>query len=416
MSSRSRHSRDFPAHGNRGRTLALVGVVLVAVNLRTAVASLSPLYSEIQKDIPLSAVEIGLLGSLPLLCFALFGALVPTLTRWMTLESALVAALVMMAAGLLLRSFAWSFALMGIGSVIVFAGMAVGGVLLPPIVKRYFPERIGLITTVYVTVMAASIFLPPLVAVPAATWIGWRGSIGMWALPVVVASVPWILVLLRSSPAPAAAESVPDIDERRRFSVSGTGIAWALAVIYGVSALNAYALYAWLPQILRDTVGMGPAQTGDMLSLYAATGVPAALLAPSLATRASSTRWIVYSGVGLMTIGYIGLMVIPHEATWLWVTVAGLGAELLFAVVLVLINLRTRTHVGAVALSGFAQSSGYMMAFSGPFVMGALHEASGGWNSSFVFLLGTVGAAAAAAIIVSRPGVLEDHPRAASRE
>jgi CP family cyanate transporter-like MFS transporter len=181
-----------------GRTLALLGILLVAANLRAAVTALSPIFDEITRDVPFGAAGIGLLGALPPVCFAVFGLVAPLFTRKASLEVVMVIALAAIVLGHLVRGLSVSFWMLTAGSVLTFAGMAVGNVLLPPLVKRYFPDRIGLLTSLYATVLSISTLVPPLLAVPVADSAGWRYSVGMWAVLSVLALLPWLGILVRS--------------------------------------------------------------------------------------------------------------------------------------------------------------------------------------------------------------------------
>ena len=390
-----------------GRTLALLGIVLVAANLRTAVAALSPIVSQISADIPLTATAIGILGMLPPVCFAVFGIFTPVFTRRLGLENVLVLALTAMLIGHLTRGAAGSLTALVIGSVITFAGLGVGNVLLPPLVKKYFPDRVGLITSLYVTVVSLSTLIPPLIAVPVADAAGWRVSLGLWVLPVVFALVPWLTMFVRhrvqATPGALVEEAEPALLGR----IWRSSIAWALAVVFAASSLNAYAMFAWLPQLLIDTAGVTPAQAGTLLSVYAAMGIPCALLIPWLTSRMKNVAILVYLGVAAFLIGDLGLLLAPGTLTWLWVVLAGLG-PLFFPLTLVLINLRTRTHAGSVALSGFVQSVGYTLGALGPLSVGLLHEITGAWTAPLLFLIGTALAITVAGAVVARPHLLED--------
>ncbi|WP_350347082.1 MFS transporter [Agromyces sp. G08B096] len=393
-----------------GRSLALLGIVLVAFNLRTGVASLSPIVAEVRADIPLPPGLIGLLGMLPPLCFAVFGILTPILAKRFGIEATLVASLVALVAGLAGRGLAPDAAWMVVASAVTFAAGGVGNVLLPPLVKRYFPDRIGLVTTVYVTVMSASTFVPPLVAVPVADAAGWRTSLGEWALLALVALVPWIALLLQ--PRARADEALPEEAEpgqvRRALR---SPLAWALATVFAVSAVNAYVMFAWLPAILTDVAGTSHLASGALLSLFAAMGLPAGLVVPVLASRYGKVRLLVGIAVVSFVLGYGGLLLAPATATWLWVALIGTG-PLLFPLALVLINLRSRTHAGSIALSGVVQSAGYLVAALAPLGIGLLHEGTGGWTWPLILLLATAVPAAIAGFVVARPGYLEDERRA----
>jgi CP family cyanate transporter-like MFS transporter len=392
--------------------MALLGIVLVALNLRTAVAAVSPIVTEIGVDIPLSAVGLGVLGMLPPVCFALFGILTPLATRGASLEFVTTVALVAILAGHLLRSASTSFTMLVVASVVVFAGMSVGNVLLPPLVKRYFPDRIGIVTSLYATVISVSTFLPPFLAVPVADSAGWRVSLGMWAVTALLAVVPWCALLIRAR----ADRSVPREPTTREVEAASaaalgrvwrTPVAWAIMVVFCVSSVNVYTFFAWMPDMLRDIAGSSQGEAGVLLGFYAAMGLPTALLIPVLAARMRNVGIVIQGAVVLLLAGDLGLLLVPQFATWLWVCLAGLGG-LLFPLALVLINARTRSHEGSIALSGFVQGVGYTIAACGPLLFGVLHELSGGWSWPLIFLIVVALAPIAAGVVLSRHRMIED--------
>lgn len=393
----------------RGRALALVGILLVALNLRTAVAALSPIFAEISVDVSLSSLSIGLLGMLPPVCFALFSVAAPMLHRRFGLERVLVAALTAIMLGHLVRSLAGDFPVLAGASALTFAGMGVANVLLPPVVKKYFPDRIGLMTSLYATSMAIGATLPPLLAVPLTVAAGWRVSVGVWGVFAFLSILPWLAIIVSSrtrAQAPvdvAAEEAEPEILGR----VWHSRIAWSLMLVFALTGLNAYAMFAWLPAILADTTTTTPAEAGALLALYAGMGLPISLLIPLLAGRMRNVGMLIYAGVACYVLGYLGLILAPNTLTWLWVALAGLG-PMLFPLSLALINMRTRTHEGAVALSGFVQGVGYGLAAVGPLVLGLLHEVSGDWTLPLAFLLFSALVVIVAGLVVSRPRMLED--------
>jgi CP family cyanate transporter-like MFS transporter len=390
-----------------GRTLALLGIILVAANLRNAVTALSPIVTEINGDIPLGAVSLGVLGMLPPVCFALFGIFTPMITRRHGLELPLVLALLAILVGHLTRGLSGSITMLIIGSVIVFAGLGIGNVLLPPLVKKYFPDRIGLVTSLYATVMSLSTLVPPLIAVPVADAAGWRISLGMWMLLALLALVPWITMLVRHRTEQSPGPLVDEADATILGRLWRSSIAWAIAGVFATSSLNAYAMFAWLPQLLVETANVTPAQAGTLLAVYAGMGIPCALIIPILTARLKNIGPLVYVGVLAFVIGDLGLLFLPATLTWLWVSLAGLG-PLFFPLALVLINLRTRTHAGAVALSSFVQGVGYTLGAVGPLVFGLLHEVSGGWTWPMAFLLVTALVVLVAGPVIGRPHMLED--------
>ena len=418
---------DRPAPLWAGRTIALLGILLVALSLRQAVAAISPIFDLVRVDIPLSSVAIGVIGMLPPILFAASGLIAPPVARRLGLEFALVAALVLMVVGHLGRATAPNYTMLAVSSVVALLGMGIGNVLLPPAVKRYFPDRIGLVTASYATLLSVSTAVPALLAAPLADAGGWRMSLGVWSLTAAVAIVPWAILVTRHRAEKAravvdaavlenavlegtAAEETPEL-EKVKTAVVGrlwrSPVAIAITIAFAVSSLNAYAAFTWLPEILVDITGMSTFDSGIMLSIFSAAGLPASIIAPILVARLKNVGWIVFAGVAFFVVGYLGLIFVPSTATVLWVILAGLG-PVLFPVCLVLINSRTRTHEGSVALSGFVQSVGYTLGALGPLVVGLLHDVTGGWTGPLVFLLLTALAGIYAAIALRSERFVED--------
>ena len=396
----------------RGRVVALVGVVTVAFSLRTAVTAISPIIDQIRGDIPITDVGIGLIGMLPPIFFALSGFLGPLVSRRLGLEGAILASVAVMVVGHLLRASSGSFALLLAGSAVTLVGVGICNVMLPPVVKRYFPDRVGLVTAGYATLMSVSTAIPSLLAVPLSDSIGWRFSLAIWAAVAGTALVPWIVLLGRHRRARAVAAldastavEAPDPALERRLWHSPVAV--AITITFSVSTLNVYATFAWLPQILVDIVGSTPGEAGSLLAVYAIAGLPASIVAPILVNRLKSPARVILAGVLFFAVGYLGLLIAPAPLTVLWVVLIGLG-PILFPVCLVLINLRTRSHTGSVALSGFAQGIGYTVGALGPLLVGVLHDASGGWTLPLSFLFATSFVAIIGAVVLARPGLVED--------
>ncbi|WP_448059544.1 CynX/NimT family MFS transporter [Cellulomonas hominis] len=408
----------------RGRWVVLAGIVLVALNLRIAVASVSPILDAVRADVALSGSQAGLLGTIPVASFAVFGSLAPLVARRVGLEPALVGAMLLSAVGEIVRSVTSTPAGFLGWSVIALAGMGMGNVLLPPVVKRYFPDRIGAVTAVYSVAMCVSTALPPLLAVPVTARYGWRVSLASWATIGLLSTVPWLVVISRSAVARASLRDVLRRAPRDTATLSsrhrGGGrvwrspLAWGMAVTFAMNSLASYVVFAWLPQILTDA-GVDEAESARWLALFAILGLPAALVAPPLAARMRNPYVLVVGFVGCFAAGFVGLMVAPTSAVGLWTVLLGIGPGA-FPVLLALINLRTRTSAGAAALSGFTQGVGYAIAGTGPLLVGVLYEQTGGWTAAYVYLLVVLGVLLVAGAVACRPRMLEDswggHPAA----
>ncbi len=403
---------DLPLPLWAGRSAALLGILLVALNLRTVVAALSPILNLVSHDIPLSAVVIGIIGAAPPLMFALAGLITPRLSRALGLELLLLIAVAASAVGQLVRAIAPDAALLVISTALALLGAGIGNVLLPPLVKRYFPDRMTQVTSLYAVLIAFSTSLPALAAVPVATAFGWRASLGVWVALAVVALVPWIIAsrarakavrLARDSDDADAVESEPALES----TLFRSPVAWAVMITFSVSSINVYAAFAWLPSLLVQTAHVDRGTAGTLLALYAIVGFPSALVVPAIASRLKNVGSLIYFATACLVVSDLGLLVLPAAGTVAWVVLGGLGA-LLFPLSLLLINRRTRTHGGSVALSGFVQGVGYIIAAASPLVFGLLHQATGGWAASLVFVLVVSLVAVPAGIILGRPRFLED--------
>lgn len=402
----------------RGRLLIMAGLLLVAFTLRTAVTSVPPVTDAIGHDISLPSWLIGVLGMFPTALFGLAGLFTPLLMRAWSIEAIAVAAMAASGLGQAARAFAPETGTFLAGSALALAGMGVGNVVLPPIVKKYFPDRVGVVTALYVTVISLGTTAPPLAAVPIADAAGWRISIGWWAALNVLAVLPWLTVWPQrraEAAVPATTPTAHDGAPRPRAVVrtvvrpSRAPAAWALALLFGCTSLNTYTMFAWLPSIATGA-GLSAAEAGFQLAVFAGLGLPLSLAVPILAGRMRNTFPIVAFGVVCFVGGYLGLWLAPGTATWLWSTLAGLGPAT-FPLALVLVNLRTRTHEASGAVSGFAQGVGYLVACAGPLLAGLLHDATGGWTATFAFLGLTLVVLGVSGWVISRPHFIDDHPR-----
>lgn len=410
----------------RGRVLAVLGILLCAFSLRSAVASLSPVVDLIGEDFEVSSAVLGVIGTLPPACFAVFGILTPMLERRLGIERLTVIALTAVTVGLIGRSLAVDAIGLLVGTAVVFAGVGMANILLPPLVKTYFADRIGLMMTVYTATMAFSTFVPPLLAVPVADAAGWRFSVAMWAAFAFAGVIPWLVMMLRpGAPAAAATPASDSADEDTVFFATGPiatapsnrrlfarlariPLVWALAMTFGTSSTMAYVSFAWLPSILIDTAGVDAATAGFLLSLWAFIGLPASLIVPVLVVRFQATRPLFVFGSLSALAGLLGIMLAPvPELLWLWMTLFGL-VGLLFPLALVLISIRTRTPESAVLLSSFVQSAGYVLAAIFPALVGILHDATGGWSIPLIAVAAVLVLTFPAGLVAGRRVTVED--------
>ncbi len=387
--------------------VALVGVVLVSLNLRTAVTSLSPLLGVIDAEIGLGAAGMGLLGMIPTAMFAVWGVLTPVALRRMGLEAMTVLAMAAAAIGQLVRAVAHDPWVMGAGSIIALAGMGIGNVVAPPLVKRYFPRHVAAVSMAYITGLQLGTVVPALVAVPVEEAAGWRVSIGWWAVLAVVAAIPWMIEILRPGTptgGPTASAAGPT-GQPQRIRPWRSPVGVALALFFGTNSLSTYAFFTWLPAV-AESIGMSRAEGGLALAVYSAIGLIAALVVPWVAGRFEDPYAVVVVSVVAYLAGFAGLLWAPGVAPWLWICLLGVGPST-FPLCLTLINLRTRTQAGSAALSGFSQGVGYTAACLGPIVFGMLLDGPG-LAAGLGFLTAVLAVMTVVARTACRPVMLED--------
>jgi CP family cyanate transporter-like MFS transporter len=383
----------------------LVGLVLLSFNLRPAAVSVGPLLTEVRDGLGMSAAAAGLLTSLPVIAFAVFGALAPTAARRVGPHRVTFVALLAAAVGLAGRSLVGhEAAFLGL-SLLALGGMAMANVLLPSLVKRHYPDRIGTMTSVYTTALAVGLTTAFVLTVPIAHAFGsWRAGLGAWAVLAVVAAVPWLGLVAHDVPDPDApvvpgrAVSVGD--------VARTPLGWAMAAFFGLQSMHAYAIFGWFATLWRDA-GFSATAAGALVGAVAGVSIPLSALVPRLVARPGNQQTVLYVVMALYPVGYLGLVVAPQGAALLWAVALG-AATTTFPMVLTLIGLRAATPEGTAALSSFTQSAGYLLAALGPFGVGVLHEASGGWTVPLVSLAVLTGPMLLLGAYVARVQYVED--------
>jgi CP family cyanate transporter-like MFS transporter len=396
--------RPTPATGG---ALVLVGMLLVALNLRAAVTSLGALLDEVRGGLGLSGTTAGLVTTLPTIAFAGLGALTPWLVRRYAPARVLIVAMVALTVGQLLRVLTDSTVVFVLTSALALAGIAVANILLPMLVKQHFPHRTGLVTGAYTMALTVGTTVAAASAVPVAHAFGsWRAGLGVWAGLAAVAVLPWVPLALRARAARRAAGPAVAVAAPARIRPGRTRLGWAMAVYFGAQSLSGYAIMGWLAQLFRDA-GYRPETAGLLLAGVTALGVPVALTMPTLAGRLPTLRPLVLSLTAFSTAAYVGLALAPHGLAPLWVLLLALGQGA-FPLILTTIGLRARTAEGTVALSAFAQSTGYLIAALGPLLVGILYETTGGWTAPIGFLLAALAVQTGAGMVIARPRHIED--------
>ncbi|MEQ7869170.1 MFS transporter [Chromohalobacter salexigens] len=364
----------------RRGVLTLVALLLVALNLRPALTSVSPVLGNIGEALALSPSWQGILTTLPVLFLGLAAPLAPRLVRRIGPERSVFAALVVLAVALLVRPYIGTMGLF-LGTAIAGGCIGIIGVLLPGIVKRDFPRRVSIMTGLYTVALnlgasTAAGTTEPLRQLlddvaQGASLSAWQGALAFWLLPAVIAALLWLPQLRGTKPTRVPA--------RRGARLRHDSLAWQVSLFMGLQSSLAYIVFGWLPTILQDR-GLTAVTAGLALSVSILLQVSTAILAPWIGSRMRDQRTVLAVVMTLTLIGLLGCLYAPIGSVWLWIVVLGLGQGGTFSMALTLLALRAPDATTAASLSAMAQGIGYTLAAAGPLLVGVLHDWSGGWN------------------------------------
>nr|MCW2727956.1 transporter [Aeromicrobium sp.] len=393
-------SPSVPTTG--GRWLVGAAIVLLAANLRAAIGSIGVVLEAVRHDLGMSLTVGGILTTLPVVCFAVFGVGSAGTVRRLGLHRAAALSLALIVAGLVARAVVDDGAVFLLCSVVALAGAAVGNVILPPLVKVHFPDRIPLVSSLYGAALMAGASVASVATVPLSdAFGGWRTGIGVWALFAGVAVVPWLVLLRRDvHTGPVDNGRLPLRDLAR------SPVAWSMVLIFASQSAAAYAQFGWFAEILTDS-GVSDGYAGTLLGVISAVGIPLTLALPWLIARVGDRPYLPWAFSALTVAGWLGVLLAPSTVPWVWALLLGLGGGA-FTWTLTMIARRTRTTAGTATLSVATQGVGYLIAGMGPFGVGALHDLTGSWTVPLIALIALATLIAVFGTIVARPVMLED--------
>lgn len=392
--------------------------MVFAFNLRTAVAALGPIVTLVRESYPLSTLSISIIGAIAPASFVLASLTVPRIARRTGLISGVLGSLVLIFVGHLARGLSTDWVSLAIGTFIVLYGSGAGNVLMPPLVKRYFPDRIGLMTSLYMTMVIVGSGIPPLVALPVAHATSWQFSLAEWASLAVVAAWPWLIINVRerrehastTTPTGQTGDSLAtptsQSDLHGKIKLYRSPTAWAIGFVFAIGSTSTYTMFAWLPTMAVELAHVDYAQGGAMVSLYTNMALPSAILVPIFAQRIKRVDLLIHFATALFIIGFAGFILAPAAAPWVWVTIMG-SAPLVFPLAVVLINLRTESQSTSLQLSGFAQAIAYFSAAVSPLLAGISFEIFQSWIPGLITLAIFSSTASLWAFIIKRGHTVE---------
>lgn len=395
-----------PALSRRRMALLLAGLVLVSLNLRAIFTVVGPLVADIRADTGLSRTAAGLVTTLPLVAFGLVSPLAPRIAARFGSDRTLALSMFVLAGALAVRPLP-PLALLFAGTLAAGCGVAIANVLLPALIKQHFADRAAFMVATYSVVLGIGAALAAGLAVPSMHWLddSWRAALAIWAIPALLGGLLW---LPQVRAAPPRRRSV---GPRVRVRLWRDRVAWQVTGFLAFLALQFYSMAAWLPDVYRAE-GLSAASAGGLLSIALIAGLPLGLVVGVAAERLDDQRPIALVGMLFTFAGWLGVLVAPMAAPWLWAAALGCGFGIGFPLVLTLMVLRAPDVRHAAELSGMAQSVGYGTAAIGPVAIGALHDLSGSWTLPLVVLVAATVPTLALALGGSRPRFVGGQPPA----
>ncbi|HBU94705.1 MAG TPA: MFS transporter [Leclercia adecarboxylata] len=355
------------------RALLIAGILLIATSLRVTFTGAAPLLDAIRTDYALTTAQTGLLTTLPLLAFALISPLAAGLARRIGMERSLMIALLLIIAGIALRSLPSAALLFG-GTAVIGCGIALGNVLLPGLIKRDFPGQVAKLTGAYSLTMGAAAALGSALVVPVAlSGAGWHGALLMLMVFPLLALLLW-LPQWRQRPAGSLSGS-------RALQSRGiwrSTLAWQVTLFLGVNSLIYYVIIGWLPAILQSH-GYSETEAGSLHGLLQLATAAPGIVVPLILLRLKDQRGVAGLSAMMCAVSSAGLWFMPDLAV-MWTLIFGFGSGATMILGLTFIGLRASSAHQAAALSGMAQSVGYLLAACGPPLMGKIHDANGDWR------------------------------------
>lgn len=393
--------------------LVLIAIALLAVNMRSPIVLLGSLAPLIQEALGITAQQVGWLGALPMLMFALGAFISPSVGRRFGVENTLIAMLALMTLGMVVRSLLPTWIGFLSGTLLLSLAIGFANTLAAPVIKQHTPNHIALLTGIFSLTMTVMAGVSAGVALPLSAKIGWQWALGIWAIFGLLACWAWLILRLRlrsdQSAHHATKTDLKHMDNNTHFpknapenfsenpfenssenpskkSIWQSPLAWQIAIFLGLQSLLFYTIASFLPSIWISK-GLDEIRAGEMGAIFQFMAPISIISLTYWVRRGHSIQKMAVAGTFFNTLGVAGMLFFSAKTAVWWTALMGLGCSIVFTLAIMLFSLRTHNASQASALSGMAQTVGYGLAFFGPLGAGWLYERTGGWQMPLSVLL-----------------------------
>ncbi len=365
----------------------VLSIIFIASTLRAPLTSVGPVVDEIKHVMDINNSVAGILTTIPLIIFAIVSPLVSKVTSRLTMSRTILYSTVLLIIALYLR-VAGDFNVFLIGTILLGVAIAFGNVVLPSYVKWYFPMQIGLATGIYSGTMNFTAGLGGGLSFPLSEMmpIGFRLSLAFWIILALIAIILWLPKARRGTELEKATATQYQAQKPKKVSIIKSKLAWMVALTMGFQSMIFYTVVAWVPSILVDR-GLDPSTAGYLLMLNQFSQVPMTFTFPIIASKLKDQRMLIVIITILFLLGFSLFFTQSLILLIVGIIIAGLAMGACFSLCMTFFSIRARTSEGSIALSGFGQSVGYLIAAIGPFLIGYLHDATGSWISGIIALI-----------------------------
>jgi len=385
--------------------LVLCAMILLATNMRAPIVALGSIAPVVKDALDISEFQIGWLGAVPMLSFAVGALISPTIGKRFGLENTLIAMIGLLTVGMIIRTVIPTWSGFLIGTLLLTLAIGFANTLAAPVIKQRTPQHIPLITGLFSLTMTTAAGIVAGVVLPLSEQVGWQWALGGWTILGVFAFVIWLFLRVRlgssnhQSVIPAALGS-------SEISMWRTTFAWQIAIFMGLQSLLFYTVASFLPSIWVSK-GLSAVSAGQMGSVFQFMAPVSILSLTWLVNRGRPIQALAVFAAVLNVVGILGVSYLSTDLAWLWSGMMGMGCSAIFTLSMMLFSMRTYTTNQASELSGMAQAVGYIIAFFGPLGTGWLHEMTGSWSMPLFIMLILMIVNVVIAWLVSRPVMVD---------